>query len=400
MSSVSPRAEPSLEMNILYEGGIYQILRCGGVARCFTELIRHLPAELAPTVVGPEHSPPALEHPQLSYLGVPTEPPISWLRRWTRDRLQRTAADAFDRVSADLEHWTYYSGLCRRPIRRGERPLVVTVLDFVHEAFPELDPSGAHRSQKYEAIHAADRLICISQATFDELCQRFPWAAERACVIPLGTSLTDVQAAPLPPGLDRRPYVLFVGRRNSYKNFSVVWQAWARVRQRLGDQVRLVVAGPPVKRREAAVLRWDGDDRSVAFLPAVSDATLRGLYEHAHGFVFPSKAEGFGLPSLEAMAAGTPVMVSELPVMREVVGDCGYYFDPDEPAMLAEMMIASLEGTLPDQSVTVQAARQRAAGFSWSQTAERTATVYRQLLDQTDPAAAPMMPRAPLAQAS
>ncbi len=370
-------------MNILYEGAIFQILRCGGVARCFTELIRHLPDDCRPSVVAPLEAPPPLIHPNLGRVPVRTEPPVRLLRKWTRRRLQQQIARTFDDHAADVEHWTYYGGLCRRPIRRGTRPLVVTVLDFVHEAFPDLDPGGSHVAMKYAAIRSADQLICISGATHDELCERFPEARQKASVIPLGTSLAEVPPSPLPSDLRGRPYVLFVGRRNSYKNFRVVWQAWMRLRSRLPNDACLVVAGPPMKRREAAELRWR-DDESVKLLANVDDALLKALYRHCRSFLFPSMAEGFGLPSLEAMSAGAPVMVSDLPVMREVVGTCGYYFDPHDIGMVAELIDAAICDTLPGRDRIVAEGRARAATFSWRRTAEQTATVYRRLMSQND----------------
>lgn len=368
-------------MRILYEGAIFQILRCGGVARCFTETIQHLPLDCAPVVVGPSEQSPEFRRQDLDYLPVQTEPPVSWLRKWTRERLQRQIDSVVSEVHADIEHWTYYGGLCRRPIRRGNRPLVVTVLDFVHEAFPSLDPSGKHIAMKYDAIRMADHLICISQATHDELCERFPSARTKATVVPLGTSLSDLQGAELPQELAGKPYVLFVGRRNNYKNFAVVWEAWKRIRGTLPGDARLVMVGPRMKRREATELGWRNDGSAI-LLPNASDATLKTLYENARAFIFPSKAEGFGLPSLEAMAAGAPVLVSDLPVMREVVGPCGYYFDPEDAGMVAEMMRMALTDGLPGAAAIIESARQRAAEFTWQSTAQKTAEVYRQQVAQ------------------
>ncbi|MCO8120364.1 glycosyltransferase family 4 protein [Stieleria sp. TO1_6] len=368
-------------MKILYEGAIYQILRCGGVSRCFSELIRHLPADCQPAVVGPANDPPSLSHPNLSYHAVQTEPSIGWMRKWTREAMQRQIAQRFESTVADLEHWTYYNGLCRRGIVRGERPLVVTVLDFIHETFPSLDPSGTHVALKHEAIRAADHLICISQATHDEMCDRIPAARAKATVVPLGTSLADVDAEPLPSQLVDRPYVLFVGRRNSYKNFQVVWDAWNRLRNQLPADAKLVVVGPPMKRREATDLNWPGDGSAV-LMPNASDGMLRTLYQHSQAFIFPSKSEGFGLPSLEAMSAGAPVLVSDLPVMREVVGDCGYYFDPHNVDDVADLIRAALTDALPDRAAMVAAGRRRADSFSWDSTAQQTAQVYRQVVQQ------------------
>ncbi|MEM0925081.1 MAG: glycosyltransferase family 1 protein [Planctomycetota bacterium] len=366
-------------MKVLYEGAIYQMLRQGGVARCFSELITHLPSNYHPVLMAPAEHPPALDRQDLDSIGVKTEPPISWLRKWTREAMQRAIANEFNDTEADVEHWTYYNGLCRRPMARSDRPLVVTVLDFVHEAFPQLDPSGTHIALKRRAIEIADRLICISHATFAELKTRYPSSSAKASVVPLGTSLQDVAAAPLPHELIGHPYVLFVGRRNSYKNFSLVWHAWNRIRPSLPSEARLVVAGPPVKRRERVELGWSEESQAIS-LPNVNDAVLRSLYEHANAFVFPSRAEGFGLPSLEAMACQTPVLVSDLPVMREVVGNAGYYFGVDELSHLAELMSAAISASLPAVTSVTERGVERARRFTWQKTAMQTASIYEQAI--------------------
>ncbi|WP_158222639.1 glycosyltransferase family 4 protein [Rhodopirellula sp. MGV] len=371
-------------MRILYEGAIFQILRCGGVARYFSELIHHLPESIEPVVLGPPGESSRINHPQLKYISVQTEPPVSWLRKWTRDRLQRQIIERFNAIDTDIEHWTYYGGLCRRPIVHSNRPLVVTVLDFIHEAYPSLDPSGKHVAMKTEAIRLADHLACISQSTFNELCERFPDARHKASVVPLGTSLENITPAPIPSSLSRSPYVLFVGRRNNYKNFQVVWDAWCKLRGRRPKDAKLAIVGPPMKRREASALNFN-DDPSAVLLPNASDELLRGLYEQANAFIFPSKAEGFGLPSLEAMCAGTPVLVSDLPVMHEVVGNDGYYFEPDDVDTVADMMLASLENRLPDRDRIVESGKARASTFRWQATAERMAEVYIDVADEHSP---------------
>ncbi len=365
-------------MRILYEGAIFQMLRGGGVARYFRELVQRLPGDLATTIVGPSEQTLELTRQESSYHGVRTAPPLRCLAKWTRPRYQQRIENQFNHLDADVDHWTYYNGLCRRSMVRSKRPLVVTIYDFVHEAFPTLDPSGRHIALKHRAIELADHLICISNATHNELCERFPSVRHKASVVPLGTSLSELPAASIPDELKQSPYVLFVGRRNDYKNFDAVLQAWQRLRGHRVDDAKLVLTGPPLRKNEA-VWQASRDDASIVHLPDVSDSLLRGLYENAAAFVFPSKAEGFGLPSLEAMAAGTPVLASDLPVMREVVGACGYYFDPDDINELASLIKASLSGALPDVRDVVRAASERAASFTWTATAEKTAEIYREL---------------------
>ncbi len=368
-------------MRVLYEGSIFEMLRCGGVARYFVELINRLPAQTTPIMLGPEEPPQGITHPQFQYDSVRTRPPLKFLRKLWHPAQHGRISKRMEQQQVDLVHWTYYQGLCRRPIAPSRVPTVITVYDFIHEAFPKTDPTGKSVRMKAEAIEVADHICCISQTTYDELCERFPTAANRASITPLGSGLTDVETSPLPAELAGRPFVLFVGRRGGYKNFDLLWRAWNKMKQRTPD-LHLVLVGPRMKPRERAALGWPDDDPRIHLYAGAEDSLLKTLYQHCNAFVFPSKMEGFGLPVLEAMINGCPVFASSCAALREVAGSAGYFFDPDDVDQLVDLLIAAGEDSIIDRDSKIVAGHRRAENFSWENTAAQTIQVYQDLLKQ------------------
>jgi glycosyltransferase involved in cell wall biosynthesis len=172
------------------------------------------------------------------------------------------------------------------------------------------------------------------------------------------------------------PYFLFVGTIEPRKNLPRLFEAFGRFRARVGREApRLVLAGSRGWRDEgidrlAAPL---GD--AVRFLGRVSEEDLVALYNAALGHVLVSLYEGFGLPALEAMACGTPTLVSDTSSLPEVVGDAGLYADPDRVDSIADALWrlwddAALRRCLGERG------RERAAAFTWRRAAERTSEVY------------------------
>ena len=205
----------------------------------------------------------------------------------------------------------------------------------------------------------------------------------------LGNTFKHVEAEPVSAELKDRPYVLFVGRRSGYKNFQVVWQAWNQARRRVPD-LALVSVGPPIKSRELAQLgsgQLSDGEGPQNFIPlqGVTDRQLKGLYQASRAFVFPSRMEGFGLPALEAMECGTPVLASNCDALREVLQSAGHFFDADDVDTLSDMLVAAATDSLPNRDVRIEQGRRRAGQLTWEQTAKQTAAVYGELLAEQKP---------------
>jgi glycosyltransferase involved in cell wall biosynthesis len=159
-----------------------------------------------------------------------------------------------------------------------------------------------------------------------------------------------------------------------YKNFQALLQAYQTWPGRA--EVSLVAVGEPWSRAEQQRLQAAGLVGRVRLLSGVDDQTLCRLYNTAAALVFPSLAEGFGLPLLEAMACGCPVVASRIPSSLEAAADCPLYFDPAIPETLPAVLDQALqEGRSPGR---VQAGLERVKLFSWDRTARQTLEVYRQ----------------------
>lgn len=369
-------------MRIIFEGAIFDIMRTGGVARYFIDTINRMPDSVQPVMLVPENVELPVVHPRHEIVSVRAQPQLKLVRGLWRRSQHAGLARLTAGLGGDLVHWTYYVGLCRRPVSRGPAPNVITVFDFIHEAFPELDPKNHNRRWQRQAIETADRICCISESTYQELCQRYPDAASRASVTMLGNTFSSIDSKPIEPQLRDRPYVLFVGRRAGYKNFGVLWKAWQNTRQR-GSDLALVIVGPPMKSRERKQLGMIHPPEGFFHVGAVCDEELKGLYQASRAFVFPSKMEGFGLPALEAMECETPVIASNCAALREVLQGAGHYFDADDVDGLTELLIAAGRDELPNRESKVQLGRRRADELTWDQTMQQTLQVYQDLLSDS-----------------
>jgi len=178
----------------------------------------------------------------------------------------------------------------------------------------------------------------------------------------------------------RRPYVVSVCRAYAHKNLAGLLRAMARLRAMGHKEVQLVLVGDRYRTgdlldRLTADLGLSG---SVVFTGFVSNEELSALYSGAAAFAFPSLAEGYGLPVLEAMACGAPVVASDASAVPEAVGGAGLVADARDP----EAFAAALARVLGDDGLAEELRQKglaRAAGFSWEETAKRTLAVYEEL---------------------
>lgn len=260
-------------------------------------------------------------------------------------------------------------------------PMVLTVYDLTYFVLPVEDAESqrARRSQR-AAITRASWIICISENTRRDLLRLFPVDPRRVSVIPLAgpTPREPRNELPQHPGVTGA-YFLHVGLRHSYKNFAVLLQAVASS-PRLKSQFRIVAfGGPPFSSQEIARIRELGLDPTLVLHREGNDKLLERYYAHATAYVCPSLYEGFGLPPLEAMAHGCPVICSNRGSLPEVTADAALSFDPTNSAELAKALLAIAEN--PTLAAELRERGYRQAGkFSWNRCAEETLAVYRALL--------------------
>ncbi|HUR81200.1 MAG TPA: glycosyltransferase family 1 protein [Thermoanaerobaculia bacterium] len=255
-------------------------------------------------------------------------------------------------ADADLWHAPYFV----RPLR--VRRSVVTAYDLIHPV------TGAWkwRWKMRMSLRAASRIVAISAATRDALVSQLGIDASRIDVVPLGVT----PRAAATPAASR--YVLYLGNNKPHKNVGALVRAWKRLAPK---DVELVLAGredprfPSHRELYGDVARCIGD---------VSEEELPALLGGALCFVFPSLHEGFGLPPLEAMACGTPVVASNRTSIPEVVADAGILVEPDEEG-IAEGLRRVLESSTLRGELR-QRGLARAAQFTWKRTAELTLAAW------------------------
>jgi glycosyltransferase involved in cell wall biosynthesis len=254
------------------------------------------------------------------------------------------------------------------------QPSVVTV----HDLSFEHDPSLMGRRDRFffrtmvpRSARAAARVLAVSERTKRDLVEHYRVRPDRIVVTPNGV---DPVFSAEGPRRDGRPYVLFVGSLQARKDPVAAIETLAR----LPDDLGLVLVGPDKgsgeeARRAASRLGVAG---RVEFTGHVDKGELASLYRGAACLLFPSRYEGFGLPVVEAMASGTPVVATASGAVPEVAGEAAILVEPGDPAELA----AAVERALAERERLADAGLERARSFSWSETARRTLAVYRELL--------------------
>ena len=233
---------------------------------------------------------------------------------------------------------------------------------------------------------AASRVITLSRHSALDIERLLNVPEGKIRIIPSGVQLPAETAAGLQTEargiVQGGPFLLYVGRRDPYKNLAGLVRAFARVRADLKD-CRLIIAGAPDARyREPEMeARRLGLEHAVIFTGHIGDAAISELYRHAAVFVFPSLYEGFGLPPLEAMARGAPVVASNRTSVPEAVGDAALLVDPTDPSEMAAAISRILSDPLLGATLR-EAGLKRAASFTLRKQAEQTLRVYEELIER------------------
>ena len=315
-------------------------------------------------------------------------PLLPLVRRLRHVRQQRDFARGAVRHAIEVYHEPNYVPF------EVDVPTVITVHDLSWLRHPETHPPDRVRwlmRAMPGAVARASAIIVDSNFTRVEMQAAFPRSAHRLHTVHLGVDRSfhpreakETTAALARLGLAHGEYVLTVGTLEPRKNVEHVLDAYARLPARLRDRYALAVAGAPGWRahRLTRQLRALAAGGHVRFLAAVAQDDLPSLYAGAAAFVFPSFYEGFGLPPLEAMASGTPVLVSQRAALPEVVGDAAVMLDPEEAWLTAQRIEALLDDPASAAALRERGLR-RAAQFTWSSCAQKTVAVYRAALQAT-----------------
>lgn len=271
--------------------------------------------------------------------------------------------------TADILHYTYSHPRFLAPGFRGVH--VCTIYDMIPEMHPESFPGRDPHVGKRQFVESCDVVVCISESTRRDLVRIYGDPGVPMPVTYLGVDPAFSVGVPPPVDAPAR-YVLFVGRRDGYKDFATLAGAFAGLAD--DGTVLVAVGGGRFTDAESARLARLGIADRTRHVDA-DDSTLPAWYAGALAFVFPSRYEGFGLPTLEAMASGTATVLADSSSHPEVGGDVARYFPPGDADSLGQV----LAEILGDEQLRAGLARrgvQRAADFTWAATARTTAAAY------------------------
>ena len=365
-------------LKIAYDHQIFGWQNYGGVSRYFFELANNIAhAKLAEvSIISPLYVNSYLSSAssELRVIGRKI-PAIRRTGRFNRAINQLLVPSAMKAIRPDVVHETYYSKTRQAP---QSSKVVLTVFDMVHEKFPESfskwDPL---KSEKVVAVRRADHIVCISENTRKDLIQLLGVEHEKTSVVHLGFSLTEAAQEDHWKGC--RPYLLHVGARAGYKNFETLLRAYAREPTLVREFDLVAFGGGDFDTKELILIKALGLSDATVRQVSGGDSILAGLYQGAALFVYPSRYEGFGIPPLEAMSFGCPVICSNRSSIPEVVGDAAVFFDPDSSDSIA-LAIDSVLNNAELRGTLIARGRERIKMFSWEQCAEQTLDVYRKVL--------------------
>jgi glycosyltransferase involved in cell wall biosynthesis len=290
---------------------------------------------------------------------------FTWVRVGHRDPLWHVAVAR--RAARETDAFLSTNSYLTAALSRA--PMAVMVYDLVPFVAADLARSRStwiERATIRPAVRRSSSLICISTATEQDLVQCFPRAHGKTAVAHLAADPAFSEARDQILGAEKAPFVLAVGTLEPRKNLRRLIEAWETVAEHHARSHRLLLVGPegwgdPGLERVASTA-------SIEQTGYVTDAELRRLYATCACFVYPSLYEGFGLPILEAMAAGAPVVTSNLSSMPEVAGDAALLVDPTNPREIGTAIVRVLD----DPALGDELRRRghvRAAAFSWDRTA-------------------------------
>lgn len=315
-------------------------------------------------------------------------PGIILEKNWQRILWEQLVLPWQSRDKVDLMHYTDYA----LPLAVKFVPSIITVHDLSFLIYPETFTKGARLTKQTligPSVAKADKIIAVSQNTKNDLIKFFSIASEKIKVIYEGFNQelyapmdqNEAQAYLIKKYNLMEPFFLYVGTLEPRKNIPTLVRAYAIVRDRLGNGCpKLVLAGQKGWLYEDIFfsVKELGLTEEVIFTGYVPDEDLPYFYNAAVAFLYPSLYEGFGVPPLEAMACGTPVITSNTSSLPEVVGEGGIMVDPLD----VEALVKAMEKVYADQEFREALSKQglaQASKFTWKATAEETLALYREV---------------------
>ena len=324
-------------MEIVVDTHIYKLHPNGGICRIFNETLPRM-CELDEQVkflmlrngISIDQIPP--RHQRINYSHYQQNLREFSRKEWRNPLFDKVLSKIVHRLLREcgknqIWHSTYYT---QPETWKGKR--VVTVADFIGEKFQifgkEFFPE-TQRKWMRSCVENADAVLCISETTKQDLLEIYQTVdSKKVKVVHLSCGdgfyqMDEVNFSEELQSIDM-PYFMFIGHRDYYKNFKILCEAFAKWSKR--NNFMIVAVGKPIQKGEEEFWEELGIRDRVKILSCLDDEKVCQLYNKATAFVYPSLYEGFGIPLLEAMNCGCPIIASDIPSTREIATDCPVYF--------------------------------------------------------------------------
>lgn len=365
-------------IKICYDHQIFSMQKYGGVSRYFYEVVRRISEypDVDVVVLALANINQYLCNGlpgKLIGQHLPNIPKSGMLLKRLNNIISRPIAN---QCKPDIFHETYYSmtDCCPYSAKR-----VLTVHDMIHEKFSNHFSQRDKTQQiKAHAVKKADHIICVSENTRQDLISLLNVSEEKISVVYHGYSLIPHNKV-IKYVKIKKPFILYVGSRNGYKNFEGLLRVYSKS-PLLKNRLSIVCfGGGNFSARESSLFESLHISQGNIEHVSGTDDVLAGLYASATVFVYPSLYEGFGIPPLEAMSFGCPVLSANVSSMPEVVGDAAKLYNP---ANETEMRIAieSVVSNPERAQALVERGYDRIKKFSWDKCARDTLNVYKKIL--------------------
>lgn len=374
-------------MKLLYDHQIIEDQRYGGVSKYFSELWKCFEESKEPQFqVSITYSNNIflrdLTSIRYKEYNLPANKAAKRIKlEWIKYCNKKKSKEAITQKDYDIFHPCYYDPYFL-PSLMG-KPFVLTVHDMIHEIYAD-DFRASKRARsvvtwKKELCALADRIICVSHSTKKDLVKKLLVDPDKVKVIHLGGALEAKEHAGVNTSLQLpEKYILFVGERNGYKNFSRFYKAVLPLLSE-EENLSIVCTGKQFTAQELKMFNHDRvGHRFVHFFADPEE--LYSLYNGAEFFIFPSEYEGFGIPVVEAMSAGCPMLLSNCSSLPEVGGDAALYFDPHSVEDMSETM-SSLYYDGGQKEILTENGKNRVGNFSWNKMALSTYKTYQEILN-------------------
>jgi glycosyltransferase involved in cell wall biosynthesis len=362
-------------LTVAYDEQIFLLQEVGGISRYFSELVNQFQTNpelgIHPVFVSTKSR--NKHRFALTNSNGPTpDKGLGWA-------LGQLLLSIFDRAKlpngVHVLHLTFYlpGFLNRFPAV----PKVVTLFDMIPESFPGKRLWNPH-FRKRQYLENASGIVSISESSTEEMRSKYGLNS------PVLTTYLGV-SSDFRPGLEKpvwapQNYLLFVGKRGGYKNWGMAASAFAAIARDFPEVTIQLAGGGPLTKRESKLLKQLGIEGRVS-QRGVPDSELPNLYSNTIGLLYPSEREGFGLPLVEAMASGVPIIASDVAINREICGDGAKYFDLLSLDSFASELEEVIQGGEGLKSIR-KAAITRAKTYTWYKCAAETAKVYRSVIQE------------------